>query len=634
MELPDLSAGKILTIDTETKDPNLRTQGPGFVRGDAHVSGIAVGTEDWWQYFPVRHPGGGNLAPNIVSDWLNDQIKCQPNRPIVGANLLYDLEALHFEGIQDVENPLIDVQIAEPLIDEEQHSYALDHLGTKYLNETKDEQLLLDAYQNLGLRLRKTKDGKAVDKQDLWKLPAKYVGPYAEQDIRLPALIWEKQKKVFDAENLWDIWKLESSLIPLLLKMRLQGVRIDMDQAEKVALDVDRKKKDIHAQLNAIVGFEMNVDSTKHLVKAFNALGISYPRTKSGNPSFAKDFLERCSAPLAKDILAIRKYRKLSDEFIRGHILGNCVNGRIHAQFNQLRDDDGGTRTGRFSSSHPNLQNIPVRDKELGTLIRSLFIPEEGEDWLAADYSQQEPRLMVHYGVLRNYPSAIDVASQFIADKTTDYYKIVITIGQLEERLGLSFKDCRDMAKIIQLAKSYGMGKETGAANMNTSVAEYEKFDRDFDELLPFISGVSQEVQQKGSRSGFVQTLGGRHRHFNLWEPSDWVRGEFTRPLPRAEAEAEYPGRPLRRAGLRKAFNSLIQGSGADMMKMAMVLCWKATGRVPLLTVHDEQDSSIPRGSEGQKLRDQIVEIMEHAYETKVPMLVEANTGKNWGEAK
>lgn len=377
----------MIAIDTETYDPDLKEKGPG-VRRDGYVAGLAIGTDGGERfYLPMRHKLGGNLAPEHVLSWAKINLT-RPNQPKVGANLLYDLDYLEQEGVK-VEGPFHDVQIAEPLLDENKMSYALEVLGMEYLAEGKKDgalyQWCADSYGG-----KTTREGQATN---IWRAPTTLVGPYAEGDVDLPLRIIGLQREELEKQGLTELFTLESELMPMVLAMRRRGVRVNVEAAEKFHETATAEIKRITADLGHI-----NVNAGEDLVRLCKKEGIQYPTTDKGNPSFRKDWLLHNPHPKMRQVSEVRTLMKLRDTFVKGYILGCNINGRIHCSFNQLRSDDSGTVSGRFSSSDPNLQNIPTRTA-MGKAIRAMFLPEEDEIWGRFDWSQIEYRLLTHYAM-------------------------------------------------------------------------------------------------------------------------------------------------------------------------------------------------------------------------------------------
>jgi DNA polymerase I-like protein with 3'-5' exonuclease and polymerase domains len=613
--LPRLSEAKALAIDIETYDPNLKSKGPGDIRGDGYIAGIAVGTDDGYRgYFPMRHQTGGlNFDPDQVLRWARDEL-CTKGQPKVGANLRYDLGWLAAEGVH-VQGPYIDVQVAEPLLDEHSHRYDLDFLAERWLHEHKvDDEL----YKWLARAFGGDPDRRQA--ANIYYAPPQLVGPYAEGDVDLPLRIWEQQRKQLEREELLDVFDLESRLIPLLMDMRRQGVRVDLNKTEQVRETLNGRKQEAQRTLERMSGRGVNVWAPESLARAFDAAGVQYPRTGKGNPSFRKEWLEAHPSNIAKAVNTVRRYDKTINTFLDGYILGHEINGRIHAQFNQLKSDDGGTVSGRFSSSDPNLQNLPARDPELGPLIRGLFIPEEGEDWWKLDFSQIEYRFLAHYAM---GPGAAEVRHRYNSDPTTDFHQM--TSDLIREVTGTELD--RKSTKNINFGLVYGMGADKLARSLGVPIEEANVFLEAYHEGAPFVRRTYNKADDRAAQRGFIRTFGGRKCRYPFWEPKGYHEEE---PLPYEEAVGRWGPRRIRRGYTRKALNNLLQGSSADQIKRAMVDLYEAGHRVPLLTVHDELNFSLSDRKEAEEIR----ETMESCYTLRVPVKSDMEVGPSWGEVK
>ena len=598
--LPDLSSAKRIAVDLETKDPDLKLSGPGWATGNGYVTGIAIATDNWSGYLPIRHDGGGNLDTGFVLRWLSKTLSGNADK--IFHNALYDVGWLKREGVE-IRGKIHDTVIAAPLVDEHRRRYSLDSLGEDYCDDRKDETLLKDAASAFDI------DPKA----EMYALPAKYVGEYAEQDAVLTLKLWDVlQKKLID-ENLQAIYDLESSLIPLLVEMRWKGVRVDINEAEKSVVSLKKQEKDCIKQIKYKYGVDVDVWASASVAKAFDKAGLTYPRTQKTNaPSFTGKWLEGLNHGLPKLIVQARKYQKIRSAFIENMILEHAHKGRIHGQMHPLRGDSGGTVSGRFSYSTPNLQQVPARDPILGPLVRGLFLPAEGHSWGVFDYSQQEPRLTVHYAARMKLPGSEEAVSAYKEDDA-DFHQIVADMA------GIARKD----AKVINLSLSYGMGKNKLIQALGINELEADALFNNYHSKVPFIKELTLSCSRKAENVGFIKTLLGRKCRFDMYEP----RTEKNSPLPFEQAYEEY-GPNIRRAFTYRAFNRLIQGSAADMTKQAMLDLWNE-GIVPHIQVHDELDVSVQNKEESRK----IVEIMENCVDLVVPSKVDAEIGNTWGTA-
>ena len=287
--------------------------------------------------------------------------------------------------------------------------------------------------------------------------------------------------------------------------------------------------------------------------------------------------------------------------------------GRIHADINQLRSEFGGTITGRFSMTHPNLQQIPKSGTDMGNQLRTIFVPEEGHTWGCFDYSQQEPRLVVHYACLTELPGSEEFKEKYKNDFSTDFHKIVSEMADIP----------RDQAKTINLGKFYGMGKNKLKGELGVPDEEASRIIRQYDSRVPFVKQLMNHASDRAERRGQIRTLLGRLCHFHLWEPSQFG---VHKPLSHEAALQEH-GPGIKRAFTYKALNKLIQGSAADMIKKAMLDLYKEK-IIPLIQIHDELNISIKDKAES----DKVIEIMENAVSLEVPNKVDYEKGKHWGE--
>ena len=598
---PQFTETETIAIDLETYDPYLMTCGPGWATGRGHVVGVGVATKDWEGYFPIRHKGGGNLDEDMVLRWLKNTLS-STKRDVVFHNALYDVGWLRREGVTVAGN-ILDTIIAAPLINENRFSYSLDNLGMLYCDEKKDESLLQDAALAFGIN----------PKSEMYKLHARYVGPYGQQDASLTLKLWNKLKLELAEQGLENIFKMESKLIPLLLEMRWRGVRVDEEKAEQVSKKLSTEEQKIQVEIKRKYGSNVTLWANASLQSIFEKNKLGFPRTEKGMASFQKDWLEGHEHELPQLIVRARKLNKARTTFIDKMIMEHSFNGRIHAEAHPMRNDRGGTVSGRFSYSNPNLQQVPARDPEIGNLIRSLFIPEEGCQWGVFDYSQQEPRLTVHYANQMNLTGAKD-AVKLYTEENADFHQIVADMANIP----------RKQAKTINLGLSYGMGKEKLIKELGLDNTEAENLFQTYHAKVPFIRALQDQCARVAMERGYIKTFKGRRCRFNLWES----RFERTLPLPLEEAREKY-GDDLKRSYTYKALNRLIQGSAADMTKLAMIGLWEE-GIVPHLQVHDEVDISI----ESTEQANTVIRIMENCVELAVPLLVDQELGASWGETK
>jgi DNA polymerase I-like protein with 3'-5' exonuclease and polymerase domains len=600
-ELKDLRGHKEIAVDLETCDPDLTELGSGNVVGRGKIVGISVAVEGWAAYYPIAHEGGGNMDKKLVLNWLQDLFK--QDSTFIFHNAMYDICWLRSSGIIPPAK-IVDTMIAASLVNENRWSFRLNDLAREYAGIGKDEAVLQAAAREYGIDAKK----------DMWKLPSMFVGQYAERDAESTLKLWHRMKVELSDQDLWTIFDTETRLFPCLVDMRFKGVRVDVEKADKIKKQLMDKENKIINKIKDLTGVSVELWAAASIAKVFDALKLPYDRTEKTNaPSFTKNFLSNHPNEIAQGISYAREINKAHTTFI-DTIVKHSHKGRIHADINQIRSDDGGTVTGRFSMSNPNLQQIPVRHKELGPLIRSLFIPEENHKWGVFDYSQQEPRILIHYAKLQRLDGINEIAQAYESGEA-DFHSAVAKMAGIE----------RSQAKTINLGLMYGMGKNKLMAELGLMKEAAEKLIAQYHAKAPFIKQLMQAVSRRADESGRIRTLGGRVCHFDLWEPTTFGTGF---PKTHAEALKEY-GPGIKRAGTYKALNRLIQGSAADMTKLSIIALSEA-GIVPHIQIHDELDISVEHSEHAK----QIVEIMESSIKLEIPNKVDYEFGDNWGAIK
>lgn len=608
-ELPDL--GGTFALDLETKDPYLKTKAPGYVKeGMGYIAGISVANDNFKAYFPIRHAEEENMPVGKVMRWLAQEFK-KPGKKIF-ANAPYDIGWLNAEKIEVNWEEVHDVLTMAPLLDEHRYQYNLDALAKDYLGIGKDEDMLKQAVKQYGFKSKTNSDIKSV----MWRLPAKYVGPYAEQDAYIT---WELHKifapKIVE-EELERVYELESKIQPILLQMKMHGVRVDVEKAKLLKEEYQTKEREAIKKLREITGLKIDPYSTPSCAIALDKFGIEYPRTEAGNASVTADFLETVDHEIGQLIRDARRYQKAWSTFIQNFILDRHIDGRIHASFNPLSSDEGGTCSGRFSSSGPNLQQIPARDPEIGPAIRSLFIPDEGEIWCSSDYANQEPRIAAHWAYIcrkaGNMKGVEEVIERYKKDNTISYHKII------QEIIGDNIPNHMDpykTAKTINLGLSYGMGGVSLCKRLGlpTEFVTNERTGKTYEipgeegknilniyhSKVGYVKALAELCEKRAKRRGYIKTFTGRR------------------------SRVKFDGEE------RKAANRLIQGTAADQAKYAMIALYE-NGHKMLIQVHDEICCSIKQKDEAK----QIKYLMENSLPMEVPFVCDVDLGPSWGEAK
>jgi len=599
-EFPDLRNVDEIAIDLETKDPDLLKKGSGSVINNGEVIGIAVATSFYKGYFPIAHEGGGNMDRKRVLSWLKDILEAPSTK--VFHNAIYDVCWLRAMGFK-INGDIACTMIASAITDENRFRYDLNSLSWHYLGYGKNEAALAEAAEEWGIN----------PKSEMYKLPAMHVGAYAERDAEVTLGLWQEMKKEIINQDLEDIFNLESDLFPCLVDMRFKGVRVDVERAHAMKKQFKQAEQDLLHKIKSETNIDTQIWAARSIANVFDMLRLEYPTTdKTGAPSFTKNFLQEHEHPVVNMIAQAREINKAHTTFLDS-ILRYEHNGRIHAEINQLRNAGGGTVTGRFSYQNPNLQQIPARNKDLGPKIRSLFIPEDGHTWGCFDYSQQEPRLVVHYASLYKLPSVYDVVDSYSNDSSADFHQTVADMAEIP----------RSQAKVINLGLFYGMGKAKLQAELGVTKDKATDLFNTYHSRVPFVKQLMEKASNRAQDRGQIRTLLGRLCRFHLWEPNSFG---MHKAMTHEDALREH-GPGIKRAYTYKALNKLIQGSAADMTKKAMLELYKE-GIIPHIQIHDELDISVENPEHAKK----IIDVMENAVTLEVPNKVDYEHGDNWGD--
>ena len=599
-EYPDLRSYDEIAVDLETRDPDLKSKGSGSVIGNGEVVGIAVAVPGRKFYFPIAHGSGPNMDRKRTLEWFKDIMASDAIK--IFHNAMYDVCWIRNLGIK-INGLIVDTMIAASLIDENRFQYSLNSISWDYLGHGKNEGALNEEAKSRGL------DPKA----DMWQLPAMYVGGYAEKDAELTLELWQIFKKEIIHQDIESIFNLETDLFPCLVDMKFKGVRVNAEHASVLKKQLIAREEALLFDIKKETGIDIQIMAARSIAKMFDQLKLPYDKTeKSKEPSFTKNFLQQHPHPLVQKIAQAREINKAHTTFIDS-ILKFEHKGRIHADINQIRSDQGGTVTGRFSYSNPNLQQLPARNKDLGPMIRSLFLPDEGCTWGCFDYSQQEPRLVAHYAALYKFPSVYEVIDEYNNDSSTDFHQMVAEMAQIP----------RSQAKTINLGLFYGMGKTKLQAELGVSKEKAAELFEQYHAKVPFVKQLINAASNRAQERGQIRTLLGRLCRFHLWEPNMFG---MHKALPHEEALQEH-GPGIKRAMTYKALNKLIQGSAADMTKKAMVDLYKE-GIIAHIQIHDELDLSVESPEQAKR----IIDIMENAVTLEVPNKVDYESGQTWGD--
>ena len=655
----DLKDVDVVAVDLETYDPDLKKRGSGAVTGKGFVCGIAIATSKQTFYFPIRHARTSNHDPSHTWKILNKKLFQNPNIKKVFHNAMYDVCWIRSETGLMPQGPLLDTMIAASVIDENRMRYSLDAISKDYL---KDSKYKYDLQEKSGIK-------DPLSRMN--ELSYEVVKDYAEQDVNLTLKLWQKFEDLLqkpyhtntegDKKTLKTIFDLETKLFPCLVDMKFKGVRIDVEKANILGNRLEKRKNNLIAIIKKRTGIQVNIWAAASIKKLLQNRKITnYKKTpKSEMPSLPKNYLKTHSDPYLRMIAKARECDKAQHAFVEG-LLSYVHNGRIHADINQIRSDQGGTITGRFSMSNPNLQQIPARGY-IGKKMRELFIPEENCTWGSFDYSQQEPRIVVHYAVKLNkkgylFASGIDeVAQSYKDDPKADFHNVVAKLAKIE----------RYQAKTINLGLFYGMGKGKLQKELGISADKAREIFKKYHDTVPFVRKLSKTVQKYAEDNKLLYTLGDRFCRFDRWEQSDkqWnaekgrfevvevINGkeELVQAKAYAEEEAKIKYKATRHdqgekfldpeckyfenfwqpAFTYKALNKLVQGGAADMTKTAMVKLYEK-GFLPHVSIHDELCFSIKTPAEAETIKD----TMEKAIKLEVPNKVDYESGLSWGNIK
>ena len=671
----DLEGVDTVAIDIETYDPNLKTKGLGAIRKDGFITGVAVATGKDTVYFGLHH-AQLTTTPEVEQEFwnqLNKKILQNPDITKVFHNAMYDVCWLRATTGKMLKGRLVDTMIAASVINENRFKYSLDSLSKDYLN---DQKYKYDLYEKASL------EGIKDPMSNMHKLSYDLVKDYAKQDVDLTLRLWNLFNKKLDEvlykrpedneiKTCRNIFELETKLFRCLVDMKFKGVRVDVQKLEEFGkklkfrrdnlLNIIRKHTGVIVQLWAANSVKLLLDQQKI---------TNYKKTpKSGMPQLPKDYLKTHKNRFLRMLSKAREFDKAVNTFVEG-LKGYVYNGRIHADVNQIRSDQGGTVTGRFSMSNPNLQQIPASGY-IGKKMREIFLPEEGMTWGSFDYSQQEPRIVAHYAIKYKLANTKGLKDKF-EKENADFHQIVADLAKIP----------RKQAKTINLGLFYGMGKGKLQNELNLDQKQATNLLKLYHEKIPFIKELSDNLKNFAERERLIYTLEDRFCRFNFyestnkrwdnklrkfeeWDPKakeikqkdgtltyqgDWIppklltkkeawdkfKSEFNQVSKKKIEEFTEEGR-LQQFSLYyvpaftyKALNRLIQGSAADMTKKAMVDLYEK-GIIPHIQIHDELCISV--------VDDKQASLIKEIMETTIPDFtiknkVDFESGPNWGTIK
>lgn len=583
-----LARAKAIAFDTETTgtDP-MRVELVGLA--------LAVGPDEGY-YVPLGHQTGDpQLSWEVVRGRLEPFLK-DLAIPKYAHNAGYDVLVLARHGLQ-TRGVTFDTMLAEWVLDP-----ASRNLGLKNL-----------ARLRLGLEMTeiKTLIGSGKSQRSMAQVPVSQAGPYAAADAYATYSLVEPLEKELRERQLWSLFTdVEMPLVPVLVAMERSGVKLDVDYLRAMSETLTHRLAELTEQIQRLVGRSFNIGSTQQLSDAlFVTLGLSAKgirKTKSGHYSTAADVLEKLRGQheVINFLLEQRTLSKLKSTYVEAlPQLVNPATGRVHTSFKQT-----GTVTGRLSSRNPNLQNIPIRTEQ-GRQVRRAFVAEEGWLFLGADYSQVELRVLAHIsqdpGLLEAFRQGEDI------HRTTAAAVYGVPPSDVTY-------DMRRVAKTANFAMVYGSSAFGLAQQTGLTQDEAVQFIEAYFGRFPRVRAYIENTKKQAAQKGYVETLLGRRRYFPELAPDSRARGG------------------QRRAAERMAINAPVQGTAADVIKIAMIRLHRALQERNLrsrmiLQVHDELVLEVPQ-EEMDAVRPLVVEIMEEAFDLDAPLKVDAEAGPNWLE--
>ena len=662
----DLDGITTVAVDLETYDPNLKTKGLGAIRGDGFVCGVAIATGKDTVYFPLSHSDTNLSLDKKLKLWEILDEKLFQNEKItkVFHNAMYDVCWIRAVTGKKMKGRIVDTMVAASVIDENRFRYSLDSLSKDFLKEKKG------GYDLQEKTLVWSKGTIKDPMSNMHKLPASIVKDYAKQDVNLTLKLWKLFDQEFDKvlytkyeedekgnklknkdgnfiiveeKTSRNIFELETKLFPCLVDMKFKGVKIDVEKARAFGKRLEKTRNNIIDYIARKTNIRIEIWAASSIKALLDHQNINdYTKTpKSGMPQLPKNYLSTHKNKYLRLIAKAREFDKAKNTFIEG-LLGFVHNGRIHADINQIKGEDGGTVTGRFSMSNPNLQQIPSKGY-IGKKMRELFIPETGSEWYSFDYSQQEPRIVVHYAIKLGMAGTADLQKEFDKEDA-DFHQIVADMANIP----------RKQAKTINLGLFYGMGKIKLQKELNLDSKRAQTLFNTYHAKVPFVRQLSRDLSEFASNEGLLFTLGDRFCRFDKWETRDkeWnpETNRFTevKLYPTREeaidgykleqmqkynklidSENEHFEKHYTRAFTYKALNRLVQGSAADMTKKAMVMLYEK-GIIPHIQIHDELCVSI----KDKETRTMVQNTMEQAIKLEINNKVDCEHGPDWGQIK
>lgn len=545
---------------------------------------------------------------------------------VVGHHLKFDFHMSRQLSIHLPQDRLYCTMIAAALANEHELEYGLEYLAAKYTEFRKDTSIYKKLADIFGGR--PTAPGQGPN---FHRAPAELIGPYAIDDVRATRGLYTYTKSRLVEDDLEPIMALEMRLLPAIVRMEQRGVRIDVEAAQDASKAIAKQITLQQTALNKEAGFEINPNPSNSIKQLFKPTkndaeqwvlvdGTICENTDAGAASIDADCLRKMKHPAASMILKLRKAKRVKDVFLDGHVLGNHHNGIVHCNMNQTRsDNDMGTESGRMSINDPALQQIPMRDRDTAEIVRTVFIPDPGFDWVCNDWHQMDFRVFAHY--VKN-PALLKA---YTDDPNTDFHQLAANITGLPR----SPRYAGDAnAKQINLGLVFGMGQGKLAWEMGLPYTQ--ETDRrgkvwlrpgqqamdvftNYHRAIPGIKDMLENASSVAKSRGYVRTILGRRIRF--------PNGHFT----------------------HKAGGLIFQGTAADALKVKIIQLdeyfetSKGEHGSLRLNVHDEFDSYIPEGDERGRMEVSRIVTDFHSesqsIKFRVPILTDQGVGSTWWEA-
>lgn len=613
----DLSQFEVLAYDTEAT---------GLKYPEDKVFGFSISTPDGNDvYFDIRE------CPESVR-WLHSEMK-EYKGIIVCHNASFDYRMSASSGIWLPINQLEDTAIRACCINEHEATifpwsrgkaggYSLDFLAQKYIGAQKYAEIYSELAEMFG--------GKATrnaQMPNLWRAPSEMVSPYAKGDTRLTLKLWQEQENLIMVQGIEKIVSFEKKCMPTLIRAEMRGVRVDLDYAEEAVISMDTVVDEESKKLWRLAGKEFNTNSPKQCREIFECKedihgqwtsrdGTILQRTNSGNPQLDAKALRAMTDPTAKQIQELRSHIKTRDTFLKGHVIGSAVGGRVYPNINQMKGEDGGTGTGRLSYTKPALQQIPNRNKRIALIVKQCFLPELGQKWVEADMASFEVRIFAHLVAAYNK----QIAEVYAINPKLDMHQWVADLMGIPRNAEYSGQA---NAKQLNLAMIFNSGNGAIADELGM---EWE--------WVSFTDKKGEKITYKKAGNEAMQVIETYHRK---------IQGVKTL-AERAKMIAEKRGYIKTAHGRRlrfphgyksyKASGLLIQATSADENKENWLRVEESLGSdgTLILNTHDSYSMSIRE--DWEPVFNRVRKAVERQT-LRVPLLLDLDgVGDNWAEAK